>query len=635
MAQPVARMSDPLETPATTVRALLAEVARCSPAAPALVGVDQPGLSFEGLLRQVDEMGRALAGAGLRPGDTVAVVLPNGVGLAVAFLGIAAHTACAPLNPAYTAAEFRFYLEDLGARALVTADGTSPAAVEAARELGIPVRWFQAVPEVAGEGRWELAGVTGGTGPSWTTAAEDVALVLHTSGTTSRPKLVPLTQANLVASARQIARSLDLTPADRSLNVMPLFHVHGLMAALLAPLASGGSVVCTPGFQAEAFGRWLEEFRPTWFTAVPTMHQALLTRWGSDPALPAGSLRFVRSCSAALAPTVMATLEGLFRVPVVEAYGMTEAAHQMATNPLPPQVRKPGSVGRAAGPEVGILDEAGNLLPAGTTGEVAIRGANVTRGYVANPAANASAFTHGWFRTGDQGYLDADGYLFLTGRLKEIVNRGGEKVSPREVDEALLAHPGVAQAVAFGVPHPTLGEDLAAAVVTRDPAGPGEAELRRHLLERLPAFKVPSRIVLLRDIPKGPTGKVQRIGLAAKLGDALRVAFEPPAAGLESEVAALFAEMLGVGEVGRNTNFFAAGGDSIRASRVVARLVERHGIEATPALVFRHPTPAQLAPVIEAAVAEQVARLEEELAQLPPEEVERLLRETGAADPRP
>jgi acyl-CoA synthetase (AMP-forming)/AMP-acid ligase II len=346
-----------------------------------------------------------------------------------------------------------------------------------------------------------------------------VALVLHTSGTTSRPKLVPLTHRNVCASAHHIAATLELSPMDRCLNVMPLFHIHGLMAAVLASLEAGGSVFCTPGFSALKFFSWLQEADPTWYTAVPTMHQAILARAERNPRiLAAARLRFVRSSSSSLPPRVMAELEKTFRAPVIEAYGMTEAAHQMASNPLPPRPRKPGTVGVAAGPEVAVMDEEGRILPAGSPGEVVIRGPNVTPGYQANPGANATSFTHGWFRTGDQGVLDPDGYLTITGRLKEIINRGGEKISPREVDEVLLDHPAVQQAVAFAVPHPTLGEEVAAAVVLRDGARATEEELRAFASGRLAPFKVPRTLLFLEEIPKGPTGKLQRIGLAAKLG---------------------------------------------------------------------------------------------------------------------
>ena len=349
--------------------------------------------------------------------------------------------------------------------------------------------------------------------------ADDIALVLHTSGTTSRPKLVPLSHRNVTASARNIGRVLELSPGDVCLNIMPLFHIHGLIAATLSSIAAGASVSCTPGFNGLRFFHWFDEVRPTWYTAVPSMHQAILARAGRHPE----SLRITACDSSARHPR-HCRRQSCRRwrthstCPVVESYGMTEAAHQMASNPLPPSPRYPGSVGIAAGPEVGIMDEAGQLLAPGVVGEVVIRGENVTSGYVNNPSANASAFKNGWFRTGDQGYLDAAGYLRLTGRLKELINRGGEKVSPLEVDEVLMDHPAVAQAVTFAIPHAMLGEEIAAAVVLREGSNTTEREIRDFVALHLVHFKVPRHILFLTEVPKGPTGKVQRIGLAQQLG---------------------------------------------------------------------------------------------------------------------
>jgi acyl-CoA synthetase (AMP-forming)/AMP-acid ligase II len=455
--------------------------------------------------------------------------------------------------------------------------------------------------------------------------------VLHTSGTTSRPNLVPLTQGNLVASARTIAHSLQLGPDDRCLNIMPLFHVHGLIGAVLASFAAGASVVCTPGFSAAEFASWHDAFAPTWYTGVPTMHQATVAGDSGGDRRPPSRLRFIRSCSSALPPTLMHELEQKFRVPVIEAYGMTEAAHQVASNPLPPRIRKPGSVGLATGTEIAIMDEAGVLLGPETTGEVVIRGAGVTSGYSGLPDTNSKAFAGGWFRTGDQGRLDTDGYLFLTGRIKEIINRGGEKVSPREIDELLLQHPAVAQAVAFAVPHPTLGEDLAAAVVLRAGQSATENELREFALPRLAGFKVPSRIVIVEAIPKGPTGKLQRIGLAEKLADRLQRPFVAPRDPVESVLADIWQEVLGIAPPGVHDNFFAAGGDSLRAARVVSRVNELFRTELTVPSVFHQPTIEQYAEKVRGtAPAERVdavTAMFRELEGLSDAEVERLLAE--------
>jgi acyl-CoA synthetase (AMP-forming)/AMP-acid ligase II len=475
---------------------------------PAISTIDGEVLDHAGLRSEVEGLADQLRSAGIGPGDRVAIVLPNGPEMALSFLAAAAAGCAAPLNPRYREDEFRFYLDDLGARALLTFEGDAEAAHAAAPEGVTPIT-------VRGSGvsiGFETEGRDGGRRRP---GADDIALVLHTSGTTSRPKIVPLRQRNLARSALNIAASLSLTGADRSLNVMPLFHIHGLMAGLLAPLSAGGSVVCTPGFDAFKFHGWLASHRPTYYTAVPTMHQMVLAR---APERRSTSLRFVRSSSASLPEPVLDELHDLFGVPVIEAYGMTEASHQMAANPLPPAVAKPSSVGLAAGIEIAVLDDANQPLPPGQRGEVSIRGETVVDGYENNPEANATAFTNGWFRTGDEGMFDDDGYLFLTGRLKEQINRGGEKISPLEIDAVLLGHPEIEQAVTFAVPHDKLGEEVGAAVVLRDGASLTEREVRDHVSAQLAAFKVPKVVVFVDEIPKGATGKLQRIGLADKLG---------------------------------------------------------------------------------------------------------------------
>jgi acyl-CoA synthetase (AMP-forming)/AMP-acid ligase II len=450
----------------------------------------------------------------------VAIVLDNGPEMASAFIAIATAAATAPLNPAYRAEELEFYLSDLKAAALIVAKGSQTPSRAVAGKLGVPIIELVTPPiGAAGDFTLELATLTGISVADGPAQADDVALVLHTSGTTSRPKLVPLSHANVCASARHIRETIALKPDDICLNIMPLFHIHGLIAAVLSSLGAGASVVCTPGFNALKFFGWLDEVKPTWYTAVPTMHQALLARAERNKEIASrAKLRLIRSSSASLPPQVMQALEDTFHCPVIESYGMTEAAHQMASNPLPPKARKPGSVGVAAGPEVAIMDEGGALVPRGGLGEVVIRGPNVTKGYDANPDANAKAFAGGWFRTGDQGVIDDEGYLRITGRLKELINRGGEKVSPLEVDEILMDHPAVQQAVTFAMPHDKLGEEVACAVVLRDGTSATEREIRDFAATRLADFKVPRKVVILAEIPKGATGKLQRIGLAEKLG---------------------------------------------------------------------------------------------------------------------
>jgi len=485
--------------------------------APAIGAPDRTALSRAELLRLVERTGGALRGLGIRQSDAVAMVMPNGPEMAAAFVAVANWAAAAPLNAAYRADEFDFYLGDLDAKALIIQGGPDSAARAVAARRKIPI--IELLPDEAGPaGGFALSAPFADAGLAQP-APDDIALVLHTSGTTSRPKIVPLSHRNLAASARNIAGTLALTPRDRCLVVMPLFHIHGLVGALLSSLSAGASVHCPPGFNALKFFGWLDQVEATWYTAVPTMHQAILSRADRNAdVLARRRLRFIRSSSASLPPQVMKQLEDTFGCPVIESYGMTEASHQMASNPLPPRPRKPGTVGIAAGPEVAIMDLDGRLLPRGETGEIVIRGENVTAGYANNPKANEDAFANGWFRTGDQGVLDAEGYLSLTGRLKEIINRGGEKIAPREVDDVLMDHPAVAQVVTFAMPHDKLGEEVAAAIVLREGKAATEKELRAFAAERLADFKVPRKIVFLPEIPKGATGKLQRIGLAQRLG---------------------------------------------------------------------------------------------------------------------
>ncbi len=487
--------------------------------APAITAPKRTTLSYLELRKLVDTTIARLNAIGLGREDRVAIVLPNGPEMATTFVAVGAGMTTAPLNPKYREEEFKFYLADLNAKALIVEQGSESPAINAAQSLGIPLIKI-VVPENAPAGYFQIDGENIGNCNNPGAASEDeIALILHTSGTTSRPKIVPLSQKNICASADNIGQTLKLTTDDRCLNIMPLFHIHGLIAAVLSSLRAGASIYCTPGFNALKFFTWHDDILPTWYTAVPTMHQAILTRAERNKSsIEHSKLRFIRSSSASLPPQIMAALEAAWGSPVIEAYGMTEAAHQMASNPLPPAKQKPGSVGLAAGPDVAIMGKGGEILQTGDLGEIVIRGANVTSGYENNPSANEEAFTNGWFRTGDQGIIDKDGYLRLTGRLKEIINRGGEKISPREVDEVIMNHPSVEQVVTFAVPHDKLGENVAAAIVLKDGMDSDEKSIREFAAHSLADFKVPRLIVFLDEIPKGATGKLQRIGLAEKLG---------------------------------------------------------------------------------------------------------------------
>ncbi len=614
----------------------LRERIRQTPDAAAILALGRAPLTYACLGQEISSVTQDLNNLGIGRNDRVALILPNGPEAALAFLTIACCSTCAPLNPSYRAGEFEFYFSDLHVKAVILqGDAESPARAAAAT-CGIPVIDLQ--PELtAAAGRFRLAGNP--VGPARTDGfaqADDIALVLHTSGTTARPKIVPLAHRNLCASAHQIRRTLDLNPADCCLNVMPLFHIHGLIAAVMASLASGGRVVCSPGFNAPLFFEWLAHFKPTWYTAVPTMHQSILSRASSHPPeIESSRLRFIRSSSAALPPQVMRDLEKLFNAPVIEAYGMTEASHQMASNPLPPLPRKPGSVGLGAGPAVAIMDQQGNFLLPGEQGEIVIRGASVMRGYENNPEANASSFTQSWFRTGDQGHLDSEGYLFITGRLKELINRGGEKISPREVDEALMEHPAILQAVAFALPDVKLGEDVAAAVVLKPGASLSEREVREFAASRLADFKAPRRVVILDEIPKGPTGKLQRIGLAEKLGLGFssapntRPEYIAPRTRIEEQLVELWTEVLRVDVIGVQDNFLDIGGDSILASRLISRIRDDFGMDIPIIDFFDKGTPAEMASMIarhrEQLTAEELSLQLTEVGGLSDEEAERLL----------
>ena len=471
-----------------------------------------PSLTYGQLREQVEAAADGLARLGLVRGHRIALVLPNSVETIVLFLAAAATGTAAPLNHAYKEDEFRFYLEDTEARALVVPPGGGEAARRALPAGAILV---EAATDAAGRVVIESSSPRDVSRNASAAAADDVALVLHTSGTTSRPKLVPLRQRNLAFSAETIAATYHLTEDDVALCVMPLFHIHGLMASTMATFWSGGTLVVPPAFDAMTFWPAAAEHGATWYSAVPTMHQMLLLRNRGERPPGAEGLRFIRSSSSALAPEVMRQLESRFGAPVLEAYGMTEASHQMASNPPPPRERRPGTVGVETGIRIAVMDERGHLLEPGSQGEVVIQGPSIIDAYANNAEANAKSFTDGWFRTGDLGFLDGDGYLSLVGRLKEMINRGGEKIAPREIDDVLLQHPAVAEAVAFGIPHAAWGEEVAAAVVLKTPVT--EKELVAFARERLADHKVPKKLYVVEKIPRTATGKIQRRSVAEAL----------------------------------------------------------------------------------------------------------------------
>ncbi|KAK6275544.1 hypothetical protein POUND7_005253 [Theobroma cacao] len=467
-------------------------------------------------LHEVIELAASrLLANGIGAGDVVALTFPNTIEFVIMFLAvIRARATAAPLNPAYTTEEFEFYLSDSESKLLLTSIEGNSSAQAAASKLNIPhatATLHDADSELAlslSQQDSDLNSVS-----KLTNEPSDVALFLHTSGTTSRPKGVPLTQFNLASSVKNVKSVYKLTESDATVLVLPLFHVHGLIAGLLSSLGAGAAVTLPSAgrFSATTFWQDMNKYKATWYTAVPTIHQIILDRHLGTPEPVYPKLRFIRSCSASLAPAILARLEEAFGAPVLEAYAMTEATHLMASNPLPENgPHKAGSVGRPVGQEMVILDENGVPQVANVNGEVCIRGPNVTKGYRNNPEANKSAFRFGWFHTGDLGYFDRDGYLHLVGRIKELINRGGEKISPIEVDAVLLSHPDVAQEVAFGVPDDKYGEEVNCAIVPREGSNVDEAEVQRFCKKSLAAFKVPKRVFFTDALPKTASGKIQR-----------------------------------------------------------------------------------------------------------------------------
>ena len=462
-----------------------------------------------------EKISRQLAAKDIINSDRAAIVLPNGPLMASSFLSISSYMSAAPLNPSYKQEEFEFYLDDLKPKFLLVEPNSKSLAVIAAKNLNIPV-FEMKISDNQPLGTFELFDKES----DYKNPNEyDEALVLHTSGTTSRPKIVPLSNLNIFTSAVNISKSLKLTADDHCLNIMPLFHIHGLIAVLSASAKVGASVCASNGFNALKFLDLAETQNITWYSGVPTMHQAILLRAqkNSDKAKKL-NLRFIRSSSASLPPAIFKQLNDIFQTPVIEAYGMTEATHQMTSNPLPPAIQKPGLVGMPAGPEICIMNDKNEKLLQGEIGEICIKGDNVTNGYENNPEANKQSFVNDWFRTGDEGFFDEDGYLKISGRLKEIINKGGEKISPLEVDNILMDFPPIDQALCFGYKDKMLGEDIAVAIKLKENKSCTEDDIKSYANEKLAKFKIPKKIFIVEDIPKGATGKLQRIGLAKKFG---------------------------------------------------------------------------------------------------------------------
>jgi len=559
-----------------------------TPDAIALIAPTRRSLTYAELHTQVEVVVSTLNGLGIGRNDRVAVVLPNGSDMATAFIALIAGATCVPLNPELRVNEFEYLFTTLNIDALIIqSDITSPAR-GVAQVKGIPMIELRS-KEVAGI--FELSGTkTSNLRKGGYTNLDDVALVMHTSGTTAKPKIVPLTQKNLISSAGNHIRTLHLSKNDCCINLMPLFHIHGLVSVLLSSLVAGASVVCLPGFDCQKFYSWLEEYSPTWYSASPTIHQGVLDCIKlSSNQVKKFPFRFIRSAAAPLPNTVMEALENILNVPVIEAYGMTEASGQICSNPLPPRKCIPRSVGLAAGPQVVIINEKGDELQSGHLGEVIIRGESVMDAYASAPEANKDSFINGWFRTGDLGEWNADGYLFIKGRIKEIINRGGNKVVPREVDDALMMHPEVVEAVTFGIKHRTLGEDVVTAIVPIKENSVSANDIRAFAFLVLADFKVPSHVEIVEKIPRSATGKPQYQKLQKIISASSDKETELPLNYFEQEISAIWIEALGISDVSLKDNFFMLGGDSLSANLIVNRIRKRFLIDISLRSIFERP----------------------------------------------
>jgi acyl-CoA synthetase (AMP-forming)/AMP-acid ligase II/acyl carrier protein len=547
-------------------------------------------LSYALLFQKASAIGASIAAANLsarRRRPRIGIVMANGSQLAVALLGVTFAAEAAPFNPASTPSEFDMYFGRADIDAVLVSAAENGPAVSIAERRGLPLL------RISENG--DIVGVDPATTGFAKADRDDIALVLMTSGSTGLPKLVPLSHGNVCTSAGDVCRSIGLGRDDRCLSMWEQYHIGGLVDLLLAPLFSGGSVICTRGFDAALFFKILQESRPTWCQVVPTTLNELIgyAERHSIECKPS-SLRLVRSVAAALPPSLMQSAETTFGVPVIQTFGMTEAGPLIASTALPPAVRKPGSVGRSCGAEIRIVGPEGDDAARGKVGEVAVRGPNVFNGYENDADANRSAFRDGWFHTGDIGYIDGYGDLFLTGRVKQLINRGGEKVNPQEVDDALLTHPAVVEAAAFSVKHKTLGEDVAAAVVLRQTLT--QNQLRDFLAERLSSFKIPGRIMMLDRLPRNPVGKIDRLALAG-IVNAARVdaGHVPPRNAAEAFLVQLWSRELAVDDVGVHDDFARLGGDSLSGMRIILALEKALGRLVPNDIFARHSTVAGLA----------------------------------------
>lgn len=582
---------------------LIAGYKQKTPNATAILAPRKQPITYDRLFQHLVKTASSLQRSGITHTDRVALVMNNGPEMATAFLAIGSVAVCVPMNSHSSLSEFKTYLSAVRTKVLVIADGLSTEATTAASELGIEIITVKCEGDEAGifdiiNAPLECQKAVEYSKP------EDVALILFTSGTTGKPKIVPLTHSNIYSCTKNIVSSLLLSPKDRCLNVMPLFHSGGLVMSLLSTLFAGGSIVCTNGFVASQFFRWLSELSPTWYSAVTAIHHAILQEWEhlGQPSI-VHSLRFIRCGSAALPPQLAQKLESVLQIPIIEGYGSSEAVSQITVNPLPPGQRKLGSAGKSTGCKVEIMDEFGNLLPAGVSGEIVIQGDSVFWGYENDSAANLNSFCKGWFRTGDQGYIDSEGYLYINGRIKEMINCGGAKISPREVEEVLLLHPAVKEVVAFAIPHLSLGEVIAVAIVMKRDKIVSQEEFQRYASKHVIYYKVPHKVMFVDDIPKEATGKVNRIGMAEKLGASLNIVDErivktSACDELEHKMIDIWRKILKKSDIEIDKGFFNIGGDSLTATFLSVEIEAVFGKYIPVSLIYENDTIEKLVQIL-------------------------------------
>nr|WP_283805871.1 AMP-binding protein [Bradyrhizobium sp. ARR65] len=584
------------------------------PHQPAIVSSMFAPLRYCDLQRRLDDIRGQLRLGGFDCSARIGVLMPYGPEAVLAIVAVACCSIAVPLDPRLSPAEINQRLDMLRLNALLVPQGSGSEARQAAERSGIAI--IEAVPVGHGQLGFDAAVRADFAAIDAEPDPHSPAFILQTSGTTAQPKLIPFSHSNMLAAAARLQDWFGLTPQDRCLSVSPPFYSHGLKVTVFTPLLTGGSIAVPANNAILALDEWLDVLRPTWYSAGPAFHAAVLDKARRlDDARAAHTLRFVVSGGAPLPTDVQDDLQRILGVPVLEHYGSSEAA-QIAANLPPPGPNKPGTCGQPWPDTLAIVGEDRHLLSAGERGEIWIRGPTVFSGYLDAPELNQAAFIDGWFRTGDIGSLDEDGFLSLHGRLSELINRGGEKIAPAEIESALLRHPAVAEAAAFAISHPRLGEDVAAAIIAAPGAQTTPRELREFLQGELASFKVPRRIVILDQLPKGATGKVQRRRLRESL-DGLsddQKAMPVPVVrkgslDLEGELLTLWRRLLKSDAVTLDDDFFASGGDSLLATEMLIQLEQLVGQSIPATILFGAETIRQLVQKIDAQIDTQATPL--------------------------